>query len=324
MDGETTAAGAAAVLLRINVSERVTVIKMAVEDKPLLRYTVSSWKGLSLFVWFGRWSYPWASNLRFGGVVIHGAHSTFHSLSTVNYLGIVFNLSPFRWGIPVRIGTCGDTQTHWGCRFGDFACFTSARCLLRGLALLLVFVIVSVRVLMLVLKALLRHKGLFPRVASCSGFVYLKLLRSSGNNGRSITPRSFCLTRSIDPILWVGPMRSATPFCFFAELVLEVGPNIINTRQVFGEGLIRSRYDVVFLFERYEHFLDLDCGVEEQFSPWQITWIKDGRGRGPVERARGWVDAQRVATGAVLGAHRCRGGRNTAGAIASASWFGRV
>lgn len=129
---------------------------------------------------------------------------------------------------------------------------------------------------MLVLETLLRQECLLPCVAPCCGLFYLKLLRSSGNEGRPITTRSFRLARPIDPVFGVGPVRSTTPFCFLTELLFEMGPDIIDTRQMLGEGFVRCRYDVVLLFEGHEHFLDLECRVEEQCSPRDVARIKDG------------------------------------------------
>ena len=70
-------------------------------------------------------------------------------------------------------------------------------------------------------------------------------------------------------------MCGASPFCLVAELVLQVWPDIFNSNELGFECFIRRANDVVLLFERNQHFLDLKRGLSEKMAARQVGWVEN-------------------------------------------------
>ena len=166
--------------------------------------------------------------------------------------------------------------------------------------------------MMLSLKPLLSKNSLLSGVASSCG-LFCKLLGSSGNRSCSISTRTFSLVGAVYSVLRVGPMRRAAPSRLFAELGFEVRPHVIDATQLLRERVVRSRYYMVLLFERYQHLLYFPGGLTEQVSPRDIAWIEHGRmivlvGRG----GRRMAAIYGSPAGAILSARGGRYARDTA------------
>src|SRR5688572_14344668 len=75
-------------------------------------------------------------------------------------------------------------------------------------------------------------------------------------------------------VLWIGPVCSAAPFSFVTELVLKVGPDVLDSGELFLQSFVGRRKDVVFLLQGNEHFVDLEGCLTQQLLPRQTCEIK--------------------------------------------------
>lgn len=164
-------------------------------------------------------------------------------------------------------------------------------------------------VVFLSLRALapLSLHSLLPRLAS-RGSLLCGLLRG----GRlPVAARPLVGGRLARPVFRVRPMRGAPPLCLLAELSLEVGPDVLDARQLALKSLVGCADDVILLVERHEHVFYLRRRAEEQLPPWRIGLVIHRRPVRLADRGAGVVMDDHSPR-PVLGARRSRARRRGA------------
>ncbi|KAL3960016.1 hypothetical protein ACCO45_005133 [Purpureocillium lilacinum] len=220
-----------------------------------------------------------AARLSLGrGVSKDAAHGAFHGLSAVRSL---FHLAALWRRVSIR-SRSSDAQTDVGlCSFSRLA----ALGLLATFSLVPAGEVVGVRVVVLISLVSLRLNGLFPRIASSRSFLG-EGLGGSRNGSGAVATCALGVSSLAVSVLWVGPVCGAAPFRLVAELALEVGPHVLDARELAVEGLIGSRYDVVFLLERHQHLLDFESRLSEELAARNIGGIEDAARSGRVGLVR--------------------------------------